>query len=238
MNSYSPRFGPPVVRTSKAAAMDIVRMLLAAGVNPNPQLNMHRPGRGGNSGRFTDDCLTTGATPLLRAAVSYDNEAIRMLLANGARVDLPNVMGVTPFMVASGMCVSIRDPRGNFTGEVQPKAIGTMEILLQAGANINARATDTSSRTARIARPSTMTNREGQTALYAAINWGWINVVQYLLEHGAQASIADAAGKSPLDAAKGNAGGRDYKPVPEIIAMVTEAAARTVRNTSASRGSR
>jgi len=29
---------------------------------------MHRPGRGGNSGRFADEIITTGATPLLRAA--------------------------------------------------------------------------------------------------------------------------------------------------------------------------
>ena len=40
----------------------MIKRLLDAGVNPNPQLNMHRPGRGGNSGRFVDDLLTTGVT--------------------------------------------------------------------------------------------------------------------------------------------------------------------------------
>ena len=68
--------------------MDVIRLLLDAGVNPNPQLNMHRPGRGGNSSRFVDDLLTTGATPLLRAAIGHDAAAVRALLEHGALVDL------------------------------------------------------------------------------------------------------------------------------------------------------
>ena len=84
-----------------------MRLLLAAGVNANPQLNMHRPGRGGNSQRFADDLLTTGATPLLRAAITHDHDAMRALLEHGALVDLPNVMGVTPLMAAAA--VGVRD---------------------------------------------------------------------------------------------------------------------------------
>jgi hypothetical protein len=62
------------------------------GVNPNTQLNMHRPGRGGNSGRFTDDLLTTGATPLLRAAVAFDPRH-GTVLQQQRDCHLPNVMG-------------------------------------------------------------------------------------------------------------------------------------------------
>jgi ankyrin repeat protein len=214
------------VRADKegTTSVEILNMLLDAGVDRNPQLNMHRPGRGGNSGRFTDDLLTAGATPLLRAAVIYDDEAIKILLDHGALVDLPNAMGVTPFMTAAGLGVSIRDPIGNYlTPDVQARSIATMEILRKAGADVNARVSDTSGHTARIARPSTMTNRQGQTAIYGAINWGWTDVVQYLLDHGARVDIADAAGKTPIDATKGNAGGRDYKKVDEIIALIEKA---------------
>jgi hypothetical protein len=52
--------------------MDIITALLAAGVDVNPQLNMHRPSRGGNSGRFIDPLLNTGCTPLLRAVMGND----------------------------------------------------------------------------------------------------------------------------------------------------------------------
>jgi len=212
-------------RDGKLTSLDMMKLLLAAGVNRNPQLNMHRPGRGGNSGRFTDDLMTAGCTPLLRASITYDEEAIRVLLDAGADVNLTNVMGVTPFMTAAGIGISIRDTaRGNFTApDTQARSIRTMEILRKAGADVNARILDTSGHTARIARPSTMTNRQGQTALYGAINWGWTDVVKYLLDNGARVDVTDASGKTPVDAAKGNAGGRDFKNVPEISALIQKA---------------
>ncbi len=51
------------------AALQVAERLLQLGVEPNPQLNFHRPGRGGGSGRFVDDLMNTGATPMLRAAL-------------------------------------------------------------------------------------------------------------------------------------------------------------------------
>jgi uncharacterized protein len=217
-------------------SVDIMNLLFAAGVDVNPQLNMHRPGRGGNSGRFVEDLLTAGATPLLRAAVTYDTEAIQLLLNHGARVDLPNSMGVTPFMTAAGIGISIRDPRADLytAPDTQKHAIATMDVLLKAGADVNARITDTSGHTARIARPSTMTTRQGQTAIYGAINWGWTDVVQYLLDHGARVDVADARGKTPIDATKGDAGGRDFKKVDAIVALIAKASATQTGPTSLS----
>jgi ankyrin repeat protein len=206
------------------AAIDIIRLLLDAGVDANPQLNMHRPGRGGNSGRFIDDLLTTGATPLLRAAIGHDVDAVRALLEHGALVDLPNVMGVTPLMAAAGMGVSQRDRRLGVGADLEARAIETIDLLLAAGADVNARVTDIHSRTARIARLSTMSEREGQTALYGAIKFGWPRLVEYLLAHGADATVVDALGKSPLDAAEGRIGGRDNKPNEEIAAILRKAA--------------
>jgi len=205
MNTYVPR-SPAFPRSKKATGLDIARRLLEMGVEVNPQLNFHRPGRGGNSARFTDDLLTTGATPLLRAAIMHDHDAMRLLLEHGALVDLPNVMGVTPLMAAVGMGVrslnfgahrqpDFEDPT------IQDQVIQSLEILLSAGADINARVTDTTSRTARIARPSGMTNREGQTTLHQAAERGWARVVEYLVEHGADVHVRDKLGRSPLDLA-------------------------------------
>jgi ankyrin repeat protein len=222
MNLFTSRRGPQPPR----GAIELIRLLLEAGVNPNPQLNMHRPGRGGNSARFTDDLLTTGATPLLRAAIAHDIEAIELLLEHGALVDLPNVMGVTPLMAAAGVGVSPRDRRADYRGssiDVQTGSIAALELLIAAGADIDKRVTDIDSKTARIARPSTLSERLDQTALYGAIKWGWERVTAYLIEHGAEVDTVDALGKSPLDAALGDIGGRDNTVSEEIAELLRRA---------------
>jgi ankyrin repeat protein len=225
MSSFRSRRGTSTGATAETSALDVMATLLAAGVNPNPQLNMHRPGRGGNSSRFTDDLLTTGATPLLRAAIGNDLDAVQLLLQHGALVDLPNVMGVTPLMGAAGMGVSGRDRRLNIdsTDDIQLRIIATLEVLLAAGADINARVADIEGRSARIARISTMTEREQQTALFGAVKFGWARVVEYLIDHGAAVDIVDALGKSPLDAALGDIGGRDNTVSEEVAEILRQA---------------
>jgi len=186
------------------ASLDFINALLAAGVNPNAQLAFKEPSRGGRDNRFRDDLLTTGATPLLRAAQTFDNEAVRALLDHGALVDLPNASGVTPFMAAAG--IGTRTTAG-VLGAGPPEnvvalSLDTMEILRAAGADVNARITDVTSLTARIARPNTLTGRQGQTALFVAVETGRKDVVKYLIEHGASTDVKDDMGRMPADLAK------------------------------------
>ncbi len=221
---------PGATASMHTSAMDIVRRLLAAGVDVNTQLNMHRLGRGGNSQRFTDDLLTTGATPLLRAAITHDHAAMRLLLEHGAHVDLPNVMGVTPLMAAAGIGVrdinfgSNRSPRFATDEFIEDKVIASFEILLAAGADINARVTDITSRSARIARLSRMTDREGQTALYSPAGRGWTRVVEFMIERGAEVDIVDAIGQTPVDAATGRLtrGGGVHDDVAAILSLTSQ----------------
>ncbi|MEY4641439.1 MAG: hypothetical protein RLZZ227_1433 [Pseudomonadota bacterium] len=222
MNSYGPglnRGGADLV--TGTTALDLIRILLDAGVNRDPQLNHHRPGRGGNSGRFVDDLLTSGATPLLRAANSHDVDAVKLLLDYGAQVDLPNVNGVTPLLAAAGFGNARGVLRGSFDASEEQKVIPVLEALLAAGADIDARVADTSSHNAVIARMSTLTEREGQTVLFAAAMQNWNSVVSWLVEYGADPAAVDAKGKTLLEAVKGQAGGRADRPVsPETIALV------------------
>jgi ankyrin repeat protein len=194
----------------ESASLELIRELLKAGVNPNRQLHFLQPSRNGNSGRFKDDLLNTGATPLLRAAQSFDNDVVALLLQHGALVDLPNAMGVTPLMAAAGIGTrntqSVLGPGP--PSNVQALSIQTIELLLKAGADVNARITDTTSLTARIARTSTMTNREGQTALLFAAQVGRPTVVRFLLDHGAKVT------EDVLNAARNNS---------EITAMLRAA---------------
>jgi ankyrin repeat protein len=229
MNSYSTRGSEERTRAQSTTAMDLVNALLAADVEVNAQLNFHRPGRGGNSARFVDDLLTTGATPLLRAAIMHDHEAMRALLAAGAKVDLPNVMGVTPLLAAAG--IGVREPGFGANRApvfaaptIQDDVIASLEILLAAGADVNAAITDTQSRTARIARISSVTDRQGQTALHSAAGRGWTKVVEWLLAHGANPAAEDLQGRTPLVLATTPVQGRAV-PNGEAIAALLKAAA-------------
>lgn len=222
LDAYAERTGPPIVR-EKTTALELARLFLDAGVNPNPQLDMHRPGRGGNSGRFVDEIITTGATPLLRAAGSQDTAAVRLLLDHGGRVDVPNVMGVTPLMAAAGFGMEF-SPRFNpDAADVQDRSIATLEMLLAAGADVNARITDVKSLTARMGRGSSLPQRGGESALFGSVQWGWPRVVQYLIAHGAKVDIKDDSGVSPLDVASGRGGPDDNHPSDEVAKILQTA---------------
>jgi ankyrin repeat protein len=220
MQSY-----PSGVDQPPAEALALLRRLLDAGVEVNTQLNMHRVGRGGNSQRFTDDLLTTGATPLLRASITHDHEVMQLLLEAGALVDLPNVAGVTPLMAAAGFGVrepgfgSNRAPRFLDDQEIEEKVIRSLGILISAGADINSQVTDTMSRTARIARQSTLTDAKGQTALFSPASRGWLRVVEYMLAQGADPAIEDDLGRKPVDAAMGRlrSGASIYENVAALL---------------------
>jgi ankyrin repeat protein len=185
--------GPGVPAVS---SMDIINTLLAAGVNPNPQLNMHRPSRGGNSGRFSEEQFNTGCTPLFRATERNDTEVIQALLAKGANPNI-NAMGFTPFLLAAGV-----DPGGRGGGAGNTNLL---DLMIQHGANVNAQVTGTTTYSMRISYhppPS----KEGTSALHEAAQAGKVDMVRYLLDKGANPELVDANGHKPIDVIGG--GGR------------------------------
>jgi ankyrin repeat protein len=202
--------GPPPPRPpNKATAMDLVNRLLAMGVDPNHELTRMRP-NGNGRGRFADYMMRGGTGPLMIAALNYDDEAIKALLAHGADVDVPNVFQITPLMAAAGMSGSSRGGVGSAIAgggghkevDVQARAIATIDLLLAAGANVNTRVTDSHTHTAKLVAYVQGRDHEGQSAIFAAAEAGWDKVVKHLIDHGADATVHDGSGKLALDYAR------------------------------------
>jgi ankyrin len=186
-----PRGGrPDLPSLDETSSLDIIRMLLDAGANPNARLRLPPPFRNVGNDRGLDRLITTGTTPLLRAAKALDAPAIRLLLAKGADLTLTNTQAVTPTMAAAGLGSVDADTRGFYLSEdTQQRSIESLTLLLDAGGDINAK------------------DSRGLTALHEAARWGWNDVVMFLVSRGADLNARDAKGNTPVDSALGKAGG-------------------------------
>ena len=186
-----PRGGrPDWPSLDEATSLQVIEMLLAAGANPNAQLKLSPPFRNIGNDRGLDGMLTTGATPLLRAAKALDAPAIAALLAKGADISLANSRGMTPIMAAAGLGSVDADTRGFYlSDDTQQRSIESLKLLIKAGADINSK------------------DSRGLTPLHEAARWGWNDVVQFLVANGADLAAKDNRGNTPIDSALGKAGG-------------------------------
>src|ERR1700733_1385095 len=227
----------------KLSAVDVGRMMLERGANPNIQLKRRPPYRDVPQDRGGDTMLAQGATPLLRAARGGDPKFTALLLEYKALVDLPSKEGITPLMAAAGGDSGRGLTRGrNRTDE---GVLATMDLLIKAGANVNARSvTDRSlvagrggagafgageSVGARIAQQNAHRGSQmpgpnavpNQTALHGAAEHGFDKFIEFLVANGADLTAKDAGGRTPLDAARGAGGARGGADAfPKTVALL------------------
>lgn len=83
-------------KPGRAAEDHLVRVLLAAGADPNATTLP-----GAETGAFMRDCRTRGETPLHRAAAFGTEATIQLLVEAGARLDARDQHGDTPLSWAS-----------------------------------------------------------------------------------------------------------------------------------------
>jgi ankyrin repeat protein len=203
----------------KLTGLDIAAKLLEAGANPNIQLKRRPPYRNVPQDRGGDSILSMGATALLRAARAGDAPMVELLLQHGALVDLSSNQGVTPLMAAAGLEYGLRVTRGrNRTDE---GVLATMRLLLDAGADINARMLmeprgeaaahllvieqrlSDFSYDYRGRQVPSLRAKPHRTALHGAAMKGFNTIVEFLAANGADLNAKDANGRTPLDLAMG-----------------------------------
>jgi uncharacterized protein len=180
--------------------VELVAMLLARGANPNLQIKFLVPFRNVGADRGGDLVLITGSTPLLRAAKAGDVEVVRMLLEYDAMTELHTygnwldwAGGTRPLAAAAGLAYQLNDTRGQDATEEQ--AIEIIDLLLAAGADINAQ------------------DNRGRTAVHGAVFRGWDQVLIHLAKRGANLTLADFNGQTPLDAAMGKIVARNRETI-------------------------
>jgi uncharacterized protein len=197
----------PKVIENDLSALDVARMLLERGAEPNARLERLPPYRA-KLDRGNDTMLSAGTTPFLRAAKAGDVAAMHLLLEHGADPTLaPTRSGITPLMAAAGLGTNEEDTTGRHKTEAQ--AIEAITLLLELGQPINAADT------------------RGRTALHGAALQGYDEVVKFLVANGSDLYAKDQQGFTPLDTALGLAGGfgftgREGRVRPQTATLLRE----------------
>lgn len=183
MNTLPKGGRPDLPSEDFTTGLQVAEALLKKGADPDIPLKLRPPYRNYIFDRGGDGVLSTGATPLLRAAKGGDVDAVRLLLAHGADPAFPTEQGVTPLMAAAGQGHGANPTRGRYKTDAD--AAGCVQLLLDAGADVN------------------MATGAGQTSLHAAAAKGWNETVKLLAARGADLEAADRAGLRPIDHAAG-----------------------------------
>jgi ankyrin repeat protein len=193
-------FSRPTPRPSgEMDSVDLVKYLLARGVDRDPRLTKRPPAIGiGGSGHNAS--LTVGATPLMKAATTSDVELIRILLDAGADPNLTTENHTTALMMAAGL--NWRDIGSLGSDE---DSLEVLRTLIERGADVNA------------------FNDDGQTAMHGAAQRGSLPVLRFLMERGAKAEARNKRGRTPLDEAAGDEGlnGERRQARPEAVALLS-----------------
>ncbi len=127
-----------------------------------------------------------GATPYLLAAKFLEPDIMRALAAAGADPRQPMKTGETPLMAAAGVGASAQADRRGLSvldgGKVEDEArvVDAVTAAIADGGDVNA------------------VNQAGDTALHGAAALGYDRVIQLLVENGAQPSLRNKRGQTPL----------------------------------------
>jgi ankyrin repeat protein len=159
--------------------LEYIKRLFASHANPNLRMRSSTETRT----IFTHQwLLEEGATPFLRAAQSGDIVLLKLLLEHGADPKINTEYNVTPLMVASGIGW-VQGVTYEWSAE---QTLETVKMLLDLGADVNAQDT-----------------LDGRTALMGAAHKGRNDVIEVLVQHGADLSLRDIGSRDTINALSG-----------------------------------
>jgi ankyrin repeat protein len=182
--------------------IELAQTLLAHGADPNARLTRARRMPFGNTPRFS----LVGATPFLLAAGASDPKLMQMLIEHGANPLLGTEKNVTPLMVAAGL--------GRYQDIPEEEKDGALEAVKLAR---------------RLGNEITVVGENGYTALHGAAYVGENEIIEYLVENGAELNVKDEFEQTPLSIAKGVIGAgivdfskKPFGPHPGAASLLTQ----------------
>ncbi len=221
---------PQAYLQQNATYLDVMKALIEEGADVNVRLKKHLFYMEYTFSRLGLD--TWGATPFFRAAHALDLDAMKLLLAHGADPNIPTYKpagreqyfidmpppeidkledrsglppippggpGVYPIHVVSGYGGTQVARAGNSQRHVPDGWIPALRFLVEElGADVNQR------------------DFYGYTPLHHAAGRGFRDVIDYLLEHGADPTAISRSGQSAADMANGPVS-LGAPPFPDII---------------------
>jgi len=170
---------PPSKPSGRLSAVDLAKLLLAYGAEPDAALKtpiLQRHNTAGN--RF----LGAGTTPLMRAAKSGDVVLMRVLLDAGANMRLRQKNNNTLLLLAAGYGRKFDQNADSLEYETATEAdlLAGVTFCVGLGVDVNA------------------TNDAGETAMHIAAGE---SIVRFLAAHGGRLDIRNKDGKTPYDVA-------------------------------------
>ena len=160
------------MRGVQVGKLELVKKLLDDGADPNARLQKN-PRRYG----FTfASARPKGSTRFMLAALAGDIAIMRMLLDYGADPLLEAEKGVTALMLAAGVRRNLSETRIPLSDSVE-----AVKLVVELGADVNA-----------------VDHMYGDTALHGAARIKSPEIVQILVDHGAEVNVVNKRGQSPL----------------------------------------
>ena len=171
---------PAPIPSGSVDSIDVLRKMIELGgdVDARMTTNGMKDGQRNRLNRL-------GATPFFLAAKVTDTEAMRVLVEAGADTVTPSADGTTPLMVAAGLAIwNPGEDGGSLPGQ-EDEVLEAVRMCVELGNDFHA------------------VNYRGETALHGAAFRGANNVVEYLVEQGADLDARTDLGYSPLAIADG-----------------------------------